>query len=80
MSYSDVLSDEGMDPRDRKVIGYTEKKEEFYPLHASQRGFIATASLILCKYCRSSVDHMGGPRYDVVCLDCYEKTQHERVN
>jgi len=51
MSYSDLVSDGGMDPRERKLIGYTEREEGFYPMYASQRGFITTAAFILCKYC-----------------------------
>ena len=78
MSYSDLVSDGGLDPRERKLIGYTEREEGFYPLYESQRGFITTAAFILCKYCRGAIDSMGGPRYDAVCLTCYEKDPDER--
>ena len=63
---------------ERKLIGYTEREEGFYPLYASHRGFITTAAFILCKYCRGAIDSMGGPRYDAVCLTCYEKDPDER--
>ena len=63
---------------ERKIIGYTEREEGFYPLYEGQRGFITTAAFILCKYCRGAIDSMGGPRYDAVCLTCYEKDPDER--
>ena len=44
---------------ERKLIGYTEREEGFYPLYESQRGFITTAAFILCKYCRGAIDSMG---------------------
>ena len=58
---------------ERKLIGYTEREEGFYPLYERERGFIVSAAFILCKYCRGAIDSMGGPRYDAVCLSCYEK-------
>jgi hypothetical protein len=65
---------------ERKIIGYTEREEGFYPLYESQRGFITTAAFILCKYCRGAIDSMGGPKYDAVCLSCYEKDPELRNN
>jgi hypothetical protein len=80
MSYSDLVSDGGMDPRERKLIGYTEREEGFYPMYEAGRGYITTAAFILCKYCRSPIAAMGGPRYDAVCIPCYEKEPDERTN
>ena len=48
MSYSDLISDGGMDPRERKLIGYTEREEGFYPLYAHGKGYIVTQAFILC--------------------------------
>ena len=72
MSYSDLVSDGGMDPREREHIGYTEREEGFYPLYAPPKGSIVTHAFILCKYCRGAISTCMGPRYDAVCLDCYE--------
>ena len=58
---------------ERKLIGYTEREEGFYPLYAPGRGFIVTQAFIHCKYCKGSIYHCMGPRYDAVCLECYEK-------
>ena len=65
---------------ERKIIGYTEREEGFYPMYESQRGYITTCAFILCKYCRGAIDSMGGPKYDAVCLTCYEKDPDERTN
>lgn len=62
---------------DHKIIGYTERKDGFYPLYETPRGYIVTAAFILCKHCRGAIASMGGPRYDAVCLTCYEKNSGE---
>ena len=80
MSYSDLISDGGMDPRERELIGYTEREEGFYPLYSPPKGSIVTQAFILCKYCRGAISPCMGPRYDAVCLDCYEKDPDERTN
>lgn len=58
---------------ERELIGYTEREEGFYPMYEAQRGFITTAAFILCKYCRGAIAAHGGPRYDAVCITCYDK-------
>ena len=73
-----MCSGKGNKMSDRKLIGYTEREEGFYPLYESERGFITTAAFILCKYCRGAIAPMGGPKYDAVCLTCYEKDPDER--
>ena len=72
MSYSDLISDGGMDPRDRELIGYTESFAGFLPLYAPAKGSIVTHAFILCKYCRGAISPCMGPRYDAVCLTCYD--------
>jgi hypothetical protein len=72
MSYSDLKSDGGMDPREREHIGYTERGGEFYPLYAPPKGGIVTHAFIQCKYCNCPIYHCMGPRYDAVCLICYD--------
>jgi hypothetical protein len=73
MSYSDLISDGGMDPREREHIGYIEREEGFYPLYAPPKGSIVTHAFIQCKYCNCPIYHCMGPRYDAVCLTCYKK-------
>ena len=63
-----------------KLIGYTEREEGFYPLYESKPGGIVTQAFILCKYCNSAISPNMGPRYDAVCLTCYEKDPDERTN
>lgn len=78
MSYSDLISDGGMDPRERELIGYTEREEGFYPLYAPPKGSVVTQAFILCKYCNGAISPNMGPRYDAVCLTCYKKEPNER--
>ena len=78
MSYSDLISDGGMDPRDRELIGYTEHEAGFEPLYAPGKGYIVTQAFIHCRYCRVSIYHCMGPKYDAVCLTCYAKDPDER--
>ena len=73
MSYSDLISDGGMDPREREHIGYTEREEGYYPLYSAPKGSIVTQAFILCKYCNGTISTNMGPRYDAVCLSCYKK-------
>ena len=80
MSYSDLVSDGGMDPRGRKLIGYTEREEGFYNLYAPPKGSIVTQAFILCKYCRGTIHPCMGPRSDAVCIPCYNKDPDERTN
>jgi len=65
---------------ERKHIGYTEREEGFYPMYAPEEGSIVTQAFILCKYCNSAISPNMGPRYDAVCLTCYEKDPDERTN
>ena len=58
---------------DREHIGYTEREEGFYKLYAPPKGSIVTHAFILCKYCNGSIYHCMGPKYDAVCLTCYDK-------
>ena len=73
MSYSDLISDGGMDPRERKHIGYTEREEGFYPLYEAGKGYIVTQAFIHCKYCNGAISPNMGPKYDAVCIPCYNK-------
>ena len=62
----------------KELIGYTEREEGFYPMYAPGKGYIVTQAFIHCKYCEGSIYHCMGPRYDAVCLTCYEKDPDER--
>ena len=62
-----------MNERIREHIGYTEREEGYYKLYAPLKGSIVTHALILCKYCTSVIYPCMGPKYDAVCLNCYEK-------
>lgn len=63
---------------DRKLIGYTEREEGFYPMYEPPRGSITTQAFILCRYCQGVIFHCMGPRTDAVCLECYELEPDDR--
>ena len=58
---------------ERELIGYIEREEGFYKLYSPPKGSIVTQAFILCKYCNGAIYHCMGPKYDAVCLSCYEK-------
>ena len=61
-------------------IGYTEEHGAFTPIYNAQPGSIVTHAFILCKNCNGAISSCTGPRYNAVCLICYEKAQDERTN
>lgn len=65
---------------DRRLIGYTECEEGFYPMREPERGCIVTQAFIFCKYCGHTIYHCMGPRSDAVCIECYGKEPDERTN
>jgi hypothetical protein len=67
-------------PDTRELIGYTEREEGFYPLYALPNGSIVTQAFILCKYCRGAIYPCMGPKYDAVCIPCYQKDPDERTS
>lgn len=63
---------------DRKLIGYTEREEGYYPLYETPKGVVVTHAFIMCKYCGGPISPNSGPRYDAVCLTCYDKEPDQR--
>lgn len=57
----------------RKLIGYIEREEGYYPLREPEPGSIVTHAFVLCKYCGGAIYPCMGPKYDAVCLECFEK-------
>lgn len=64
----------------KNLIGYIERDEGFYPLYATPPGYITTHAFILCRYCNGAISGSGGPKYDAVCLECFEKDPDERAS
>lgn len=54
-------------------IGYTERPEGYYKMYSPPKDSIVTRAFIHCKYCNGSIYPSMGPRYDAVCIPCYEK-------
>ena len=63
---------------ERKHIGYVERDEGFYKIYAPVKGQIVTQAFMLCKYCNDTIYHCMGPRYDAVCLTCFDKDPDDR--
>lgn len=63
---------------DRKLIGYCEREEGFYPMYEPPRGRITTQAFMLCRYCQGVIWSTGGPREDAVCIPCREKEPDDR--
>ena len=57
----------------RKQIGWIEREEGYYKLYQPPKGSLVTQAFILCKYCNGAIYHCMGPKYDAVCLTCYNK-------
>lgn len=64
----------------RTLLGYVEREEGYYPIYRNPTGTIVTQAFILCKYCNGAISSSGGPKYDAVCLPCFEKDPDERTN
>ena len=69
-----------MSDDERELIGYTEREEGFYPLYAPPKGYVVTQAFILCKYCSGAIYPCMGPKYDAVCIPCYQKDLDEPTN
>ena len=63
---------------ERKHIGYVERDEGFYKIYAPVKGQIVTQAFMFCKYCNDTIYHCMGPRYDAVCLTCFDKDPDDR--
>lgn len=60
---------------ERKIVGYTIMDEgPAQPIYEPERGMIVTQAFILCKDCGGPVYHCMGPRYNSICLNCWEKS------
>jgi len=56
------------------VIGYTEREDGVWEtIEEAKHGYIYTQAFILCRECEGAISSVGGPRYNSVCLKCYEK-------
>ena len=60
------------------LLGYVEREEGYYPIYKTPPGYITTQAFILCRYCHGAISSTGGPKYDAVCLTCFDKDPDER--
>ena len=52
------------------VLGYAETERGWEPI-VQPSGRIYTQAFILCKKCRAAISGHGGPRYNSLCLECF---------
>lgn len=53
-----------------EVLGYDKHGK---PIYETKRGYIYTASCILCRECGAIIRGMGGPGFGSICVPCHEK-------
>lgn len=58
---------------DAPVIGYDESGKEI----RQPKGWIYTQAFIMCRECNKPISSHGGPRYNSVCIQCYNKETPE---
>ena len=61
-----------------KILGYTKQEDGSWKPIIQPPGGLYTQAFILCAVCGSPISGHGGPRYNSVCVPCYEEIQNER--
>ena len=56
-----------------EILGYSKTTEGRWEPIIQPRGMIYTHAFILCKQCKEAISTSGGPRYDSLCVFCYER-------
>ena len=54
------------------ILGYIQQENGSLTPLIQPKGYIYTRAFIMCKECGSSISGDGGPRYDTICVNCYE--------
>lgn len=55
------------------IIGYRRTgKDTWDPIYPLKRGMIATAAIMSCSDCRTTISSSGGPGHNCLCPQCYE--------
>jgi hypothetical protein len=61
----------------KEIIGYRFRQtldvDYWEPIYPLQRGMIATAAIMSCQDCHRTISSSGGPGYNCVCPECYNK-------
>ena len=63
-----------MNELDQTILGYSQLPDSSWePIMPSVRGYIYTQAFILCRECQAAIRPQGGPNYNSLCVNCYEK-------
>ena len=61
------------------ILGYSQSEDgSWEPIEEAKRGYVYTQAFILCKNCRGTIRSIGGPRYNSLCLGCYDEMSRVR--
>lgn len=64
-----------MENSNEPILGYAPDKNGSMTPIIHSKGYIYTAAFILCRECGSVISGMGGPRYNALCVSCFEKAK-----
>lgn len=61
----------------QEIIGYRFKEipniSYWEPIYARRPGMVATAAIMSCQDCDTIISSSGGPGYNCLCPECYDK-------
>ena len=52
------------------ILGY---RKDGTPIEEIKRGMVASHAFVLCCRCNGAIRANGGPIYEAVCKECYDK-------
>ena len=57
-----------------EIIGYRYRLDNTWdPIYPLQRGMVATAAIMSCRDCGTTISWSGGPGYNCLCPGCFDK-------
>lgn len=57
-----------------EIIGYRKTgKDTWNPIHPLKSGMVATAAIMSCQDCYTTISSSGGPGHNCLCPECYNK-------
>jgi hypothetical protein len=56
-----------------EILGYSKTDSGQWEPIIQPRGYVYTAAFILCQQCKDPISSHGGPRYNSLCIFCYER-------
>lgn len=57
------------------ILGYRRDERGSLTPIRQPKGYIYTAAFIHCSECGTIISGMGGPKFNAICLNCYETVE-----